>query len=110
MGGIVEETLSACKLVISFANENIEINKFTKKAAEVKTESQRSEKLTALFYGLFRLMIFGFYVYSFWLGTQMILDKRTNYNGEVFSAGKILTVIIALITGMLMIMQLNPNI
>lgn len=53
---------------------------------------------------LFRFFIFGFYVYAFWIGTQMIRDERKNFNGKVYSAGTIFAVMIALITGMLMLL------
>lgn len=39
LGGIVEETLSATKLVISFANEDKEIEKFNRQAKIVKEET-----------------------------------------------------------------------
>lgn len=66
---MIEETLSATKLIISFANEDKECEKFNKLATEVKETAYKSEKLTALFVASVRFFIFGFYVYSFWIAT-----------------------------------------
>ena len=109
MGGLIEETLSAAKLVISFANEDKEIEKFINKAMAVQKSSQKAEVSIAIFTALIRFMIFGFYVYSFWIGTEFIRDKRNNVDGEPYTAGTILITLLALITGMLLIMQLTPN-
>ena len=39
-----------------------------------------------------RFMIFGFYVFAFWVGSQIIRDGRLNYDGETYNAGTLLSV------------------
>ena len=41
LGGVVEETLSAIKLVSAFANEDKEIKKFSKLADQVRTVAHK---------------------------------------------------------------------
>lgn len=50
---------------------------------------------------LIRGMIFTFYVYAFWIGTQFIYKGRINKNGEPYSTGDLLATMVSLITGML---------
>ena len=58
LGGIVEETLSATKLVISLANEDKEVDKFIKSATEVKKETLKSDKIVSIFIGVIKSMMF----------------------------------------------------
>jgi ABC-type multidrug transport system fused ATPase/permease subunit len=74
LGGIIEETFSAIKLVISFANEDKEVAKFEKLAIKVRDCDQKAEIKLVLFGSLMRFMIFGSYIYSFWLATQLVKD------------------------------------
>jgi ABC-type multidrug transport system fused ATPase/permease subunit len=41
LGGVIEESFSAIRLIASFANENKEIDKFRKLAQDVKTVAQK---------------------------------------------------------------------
>lgn len=62
--------------------------------------------------GIFKLFIFGYYVYSFYLGTIYIDKQMQNpcdhYN--VYDTGKLLSVLVSFMTGMMMIFGLTPNI
>lgn len=69
LGGVIEESLSAAKLIISFANEEKECEKISKRASEVRNIVVASEKFIAFFSSLMRGLIFAFYVYAFWIGT-----------------------------------------
>ena len=49
-----------------------EVEKFSKAANTVKTVSHKSEFLLAIAIGLFRFLMFMFYVYAFWIGTTIV--------------------------------------
>ena len=111
LGGVVEETLSSVKLITSFAQEQKEIEKFKKIANIAKNIAQSTELWIAGFTGVFRFSIFGFYVYSFWIGCVFIKNERINpANGKPYTTGDLLAVIMAIMTGMAMIFTLTPNI
>jgi len=111
MGGVVEESLSAIRLITSFANEDKEIKKFDTLANEVREISHRSEYWLAAMIGIFRFVIFGFYAYSFWIATVYIEKKKVNPNtGELYTTGDLLCILVALMSGISLLFGLNPNI
>lgn len=111
MGGVVEESLGAIRLITSFANEDKELVKFDKLADEVRHIAHRSEYWLAAFVGLFRLLIFGFYTYAFWIATVYIEDRKNDPNtGKTYRVGDLLSVMMAMMTGMALLFGLNPNI
>jgi ABC-type multidrug transport system fused ATPase/permease subunit len=110
LGGITEEILSSIKLITSFSNEEKEIEKFVKQANVVRNSTYKHEVLSSSFMGLIRFMIFSFYVYAFWIGTVFIKNEIKNFDGKPYTTGTILTVLMALITGIITVMSLTPNI
>jgi len=61
--------------------------------------------------GVFRLAIFGFYCFSFWIATVYIDQKMVNPNtGSLYTVGDLLSVLVSLMTGMTMVFGLNPNV
>ena len=72
LGGAIEESLTAVKLISSFAQEKKELDKFSKLADDVRRVVQKSEVYVAAFIGAFRFGIFGFYIYSFGIATLYI--------------------------------------
>lgn len=111
LGGIVEETLSAVKLIVSFAQEEREVAKFYKQATETKDIAHQTDILISFLIGMVRFLLLGFYSYAFWIGTVYV---RKNYYNEVkgtnFNSGTILTVIITNAIGLINLLSLNPNI
>jgi hypothetical protein len=60
---------------------------------------------------MFRSLAFGFYVYSFWIGTEMLYDHRVNVRGgEEYDAGTLLSTLMGLMMGVMVAMGLIPNI
>ena len=60
---------------------------------------------------MFRLAIFGFYCFSFWIATVYIDQKMVNPNtGSLYTVGDLLSVLVSLMTGMTMVFGLNPNV
>lgn len=72
LGGVVEESLSAIRLVASFANEDKETVKFNKLAIETMKVSHKQETWTSFLVGFFKALIFGYYVYSFYIASIYI--------------------------------------
>jgi len=58
------------------------------------------------------MIIFGYYVYSFYIATIYIEQGKTNpsNNGKVYDTGYLLSVLVSFMTGMMMIFGLTPNI
>eukprot|EP00347_Sterkiella_histriomuscorum_P020418 403337881 len=111
MGGVVEESLSAIRLIASFAQEEREIKKFEKLASEVKEVAHKSEYWVSGFNGLFRFAIFGFYCYSLWIASVYIKEEINNPNtGKPYTITDVISVLVGLMTGMTMVFGLNPNI
>ena len=112
LGGVIEESLNAIRLIASFANEDKEISKFQKLAEETKTVCHKQELWSSLIVGIFKMSIFGYYVYSFYLASIYIQQKRTNPcdNNNPYTTGKLLSVLVAFMTGMMMVFGLTPNI
>lgn len=110
MSGVIEESLSAIKLIASFANEEKEIKKFTDLANEVRVVAHKQEFWLSTFFAFFRLFIFGFYVYAFYIATIFIEKKRKNpcNNNEIYTTGDLLAVFVALMAGMMMIFSVTP--
>lgn len=64
LGGAVEESLTAIKLIASFANEEREEEKFNKLAESCKDISKRAGRWMAIVLGFYKFFIYGFYVYA----------------------------------------------
>jgi hypothetical protein len=48
-----------------------------------------------------RFMYFGSYIYSFWIATQLVKNQVHNTDGEPYTAGELLVVMISLVTGII---------
>lgn len=99
------------KVIVSFAQEDRELARFSKQAAEVRRVAQRTGIWTSLMLGVFRLMIFGFYTFAFYVGSRLIQHQRYNPRSHsVYDAGLILTVVFAMLMGFVMLASLSPSI
>jgi len=78
LGGVIEESLTAIRLIASYANEKKEEDKFVHLATEVKKVAHNQEFWNSFVQGLFKMMIFGYYVYSFYLASIYIEKGFTN--------------------------------
>lgn len=60
--------------------------------------------------GFFKLFIFGFYVYSFYIATIYMEKKKENPSNhfKVYNTGELLSVFVALMTGMMMVFSVLP--
>jgi len=112
LGGVIEESLTAVRLIASFANEDKEERKFKELAKKVKDVAQKASFWMAFIVGCFKMFIFGYYVYSFYLASiYMEKGKLNPSNGyEKYDVGKLLSVLVSFMTGMMQIFGLTPNI
>ena len=75
LGGYSEEILSQQKVVICFSKEEEEVNKYEKMAKETSIISFKADTLQNFIFTAFRVLMFSFYAYAFWIGSKMILGK-----------------------------------
>ena len=74
LGGHTEEILSAIKLVVSFAQEDHAIKKYDKIAEETMKVAKKASMQQALMTGLFLILMFGFFLFSYVVGGFLIED------------------------------------
>ena len=111
LGGVIEESLSSIRLIASFANERKEQDKFEKLSLEAAQVAQKSHIAISAIVALFKMAIFGYYAYSFYIATFYIQHQKENpsNNYEVYNTGQLLAVLVSFITGMVMVLGLAPN-
>jgi len=111
MAGVVEESLFAIKLIASFANEEKEVKKFEKLATKTLEVSRNQSLWTAILVAWFKMFIFGYFCYTFYIATIYIEKKYTNpsRNYKPYNTGDLLAVFVAFSMGMMMLFGLTPN-
>jgi ABC-type multidrug transport system fused ATPase/permease subunit len=112
LGGVIEESLSAVRLIASFANEKKETEKFRKLAEEVRNVTHRQEFWSAFIVGLFKFVIFAYYVYSFYIASIYVEKRYTNPSKDykTYDVGMLLSVLVSFMTGLMMVFGLTPNV
>jgi ABC-type multidrug transport system fused ATPase/permease subunit len=112
LGGVIEESLTAIRLIASFANEEKETQKFRKFAEKVRDVAHNQEFWSSFVVGLFKFAIFAYYVYSFYIASIYIEKGYTNpcNHYKKYDVGQLLAVLVSFMTGMMMIFGLTPNI
>lgn len=111
LGAITEESLSAIKVVVSFAQEKHVLEKFLKSAMNMKTKSLTFDKTVAKMGGVFTFLIFGFYVIALYMGSFFIEhDVENVFRKKTYNVSAILIVLISLITGLMVSLGMMPNI
>lgn len=78
LGGYTEECLHAMKLIVSFAQEEHVIKKYEERALECYQISNKSGHIGAFFFFAFRIGIFGFFVYSYYIATIFVEKEIHN--------------------------------
>jgi ABC-type multidrug transport system fused ATPase/permease subunit len=72
LGGVIEESFAAIRLIASFANEKKETEKFRRLSENVKNVAQKQELWMSMILGVFKFAIFAYYVYSFYIASIYI--------------------------------------
>ena len=72
LGGVAEETLTAIKVVSSFGREDRELRKFASNARKTQRVAKKATFMMSFMVGIMKFSIFGFYVYSFYIGSTLV--------------------------------------
>lgn len=76
LGGHTEEILSALKLVVSFNREHLACEEFDKIALVTRERAKKSAYAMACMMGFFMGTMFGFFCYSYYIGS-ILIEKKT---------------------------------
>jgi ATP-binding cassette, subfamily B (MDR/TAP), member 1 len=102
LGGFTEECISALKLVVSFSQEDRMIELYKKKAAVTMEISKVANRKTAIMFGCIRTLIFGFFLYAFYIATVFVEKGLINPNtAEPYTISEIVAVNQAMIMSMM---------
>jgi ABC-type multidrug transport system fused ATPase/permease subunit len=111
LGGMIEENLTAIKLIVSFAQEKKACDKYAELAAKAKVVTMKSEKLISIISGMIRFEAALYTTYAYWIGAHFIQIGRINERThEPQGVGDIISVQMAMMLGVMTFMALNPNI
>lgn len=91
LGSVVEENLSAIKLIVSFAQESRACRMFSEAAAKMRKITHKSDFLISILTSIIRIESFIFFAYTIWVAAAFIKDKKINHRtGKVYTAGEVL--------------------
>ena len=111
LGGKTEEIMANIKVVVSFAREKKELDKFKKSAENLMYKSMAAERSVGVLIGAIRFFIFGIYAIAFYIGGVFVKEKIYNwYHDEAYNASILLTVVMSLVTGLMNSLGVMPNI
>jgi len=93
LGAHTEETLSAMKLVVSFAQEGVTIEKYDQIAEKTRKIGDSAAKLQGGFIGVFLFMMFVYYLYTYAIASVLINRNVHNPStGKPYSIAEIVAV------------------
>jgi ABC-type multidrug transport system fused ATPase/permease subunit len=81
---VAEETLTAIKVVSSFAREERELRKFARNSRETTEVAKKASATMALMVGIMKFAIFFFYSYTLYVGSFFIEYSVSDYNGRIY--------------------------
>ncbi|KAF5733430.1 ATP binding cassette subfamily B4 isoform 1 [Tripterygium wilfordii] len=98
---VVEQTIGAIRTVASFTGEKHAISEYNKLLVSAYKSSVSEGLANGFGIGMVMLVVFATYALAIWYGGKLILDK--GYDG-----GRVLNVIIAVLTGSMSLGQASP--
>ena len=111
LGGIAEETLTAIKVVASFGREDRELRKFAQNARRTQRVAKKFTLMQSLTVGIMKFAIYGFYAFSFYIGSVLVYNEHYNSKtGKAYDQKDVLSVLIALFTGFVGLIAALPNV
>ena len=111
LGGFTEESISALKLIVSFAQEETIVDFYAKKALVTREISLVASRKAAVVFGFIRTLIFGFFLYAFYIATIFVEKGLINpQSGEVYTIQEIVAVNQAMIMAMMQLLSILPNV
>ena len=93
LGAHTEEMLSALKLVVSFAQEDLTIEKYDEIAKKTLELSKKASVIYSIMHGFSFALVFGFFCYCYAVGGYLIYNEKTNPStGEIYKVADIIQV------------------
>lgn len=109
LGAHTEETLSAMKLVLAFAQEDITLKKYDEFAEETRDVSKIAAITMGGMSGVFFVLMFGFYIYTYGIASVMLQHKTENpLTSEVYSIAEIVAVSTSIQMSMMIFTGIMP--
>ena len=104
--GYAEQALSAIRVVSAFGMESLEAKNYTKYLERAKNAGFRNQLWSAVCLGLFFLVVYSTYAYSFWIGS--IFVEKQVWNKAVdrpYTGGDLLSCFFGVIIGLFSLAQ-----
>lgn len=114
LGGIVEEQLTAIKVVTSFGRQDIAMEKFTVQSERTRQIAENQAATYAIMVALMKFTTFLFYAYTFYVGSYFIQWQLPNTSKHsksgVYDFVTVVQTVIAIITGFICMVGALPNV
>lgn len=108
--GYADQALNAIKVVFAFGQEETEISNYEKYLSRARSAGIRTHCYGAISIGFFYFTLYGYYAYSFFLGSFMITKNIENSNsGKPYSSGDIMACFLGIIYGAFSLGLAAPN-
>ena len=109
LGSHTEETLSAIKLVVSFAREDLATKQYDKICDETRVLASKAAKLQSIMGGMFLLGMFAFFLYAYSMGSLLIEHQVINpVSGKPYNIFEIVAATQASIMAMMTLAGITP--
>ena len=96
-------------MISSFAREDVTIAKFDELADSTQKKATKAAVLMGTMHGIFMGLLFGFYNYTYFVGSYIIMNRWINPNtGKEYEISEIVTVAQALIMSMMTFASISP--
>ena len=97
-------------MVFAFGREDTEIKNYEKYLARAHKTGIKTHLTGSLAIGGFFLTLYGYYSYSFFIGSYMVTDKIINDNsGNLYTSGDIMACFLGLVYGIFSLGLATPN-
>jgi len=108
--GYADQALNAIRVVFAFGQEETEIRNYEKYLNRAKKTGIKTHLMGALAIGGFFLSLYGYYSYSFYVGSFMVTKQVTNVNsGVAYTSGDIMACFLGVIYGIFSLGLATPN-
>lgn len=108
--GYAEQALNAIKVVFAFGQEETEIKNYEKYLTKARKTGIKTHMTGALAIGGFFMTLYGYYSYSFFVGSFMVTDEIKNTNsGKIYTSGDIMACFLGLVYGIFSLGLATPN-
>ena len=108
--GYAEQALNAIRVVFAFGQEETEITNYEKYLLKAKKTGIKTHFFGALAIGGFFLCLYGYYSYSFFVGSFLVTSQIENVNdGKTYSSGDIMACFLGVVYGVFSLGLATPN-